>query len=110
VPTLNENTTRVFLLVYQDQAGSMRATNIAADFVYHVPSNAKWIMRGGVRTGFLNVGYVFENPISQISKISHKRMSLLWNISLNRKNGLMNSRRKNNFERGEFVFFSEFFF
>ena len=70
MPTLNENTTRVFLLVYQVQTGSMRATNIAADFVYHVPSNAKWIMRGGVRTGFLNLAYVFENPITQISKIS----------------------------------------
>jgi hypothetical protein len=57
-------------LVYQDQAGPMRVTNMAADFAYHVRLNAKWIMSGGVRTGFLNLAYVFENPISQISKIS----------------------------------------
>ena len=46
-------------IAYQDQAGPMTVTNIAADFAYHVRLNSKWNMSGGIRGGFLNLALDF---------------------------------------------------
>ena len=47
-------------IAYQDQAGPMTVTNLAADFAYHVRLNSKWNMSGGIRGGFLNLALDFS--------------------------------------------------
>jgi len=47
-------------IAYQDQAGPMAVTNLAADFAYHVRLDSKWNMNGGIRAGFLNLALDFS--------------------------------------------------
>jgi type IX secretion system PorP/SprF family membrane protein len=47
-------------LAYQDQAGPMTVTNLAADFAYHIRLDTNWTLTGGIRGGFLNLALDFS--------------------------------------------------
>jgi type IX secretion system PorP/SprF family membrane protein len=47
-------------IAYQDQAGPMTVTNLAADFAYHIRLDTNWTLSGGIRGGFLNLALDFS--------------------------------------------------